>query len=415
VFEAIEADLNYDELQQVYYQRLLSDIAANARNFVSWFKKLGLAWVTGGKAVTISSTGHKFIEPSGDLRVIIEKQLRKWQIYNPALPRRRYEHMRVFPYVATLRILLSIDPPQISKREYALFVTKIESMDQVERAVEEITAWRELTDDNKKTIEDKLARRQSHRARSLWAENLDSASKEIGFLGLAGPCERARVNRALGLALVDRERAREILELVGPSLVFIDFENEADWFNYFGDWDKGPTVDDAVAYYAQIGLIQRADELASTPQASEQARQIAQSAVTEKEIEEFYLQRLGLIEAGLYLFREPGRDGHQYPTEIGRIDILAQDAQDHFVVLEFKRAQGSDETVGQLLRYMGWVYRNLAAEERVRGIIIAGEFDDKTVYAIIGTQHPQRREIFSLHRHGYGGERVTINRMERFE
>src|SRR5271157_224167 len=46
----------------------------------------------------------------------------------------------------------------------------------------------------------------------------------------------------------------------------------------------------------------------------------------------------------------------QYFTDIGRIDILAKEKNsDNYVVIELKRGQTSDNTVGQLARYMGWV------------------------------------------------------------
>ena len=51
------------------------------------------------------------------------------------------------------------------------------------------------------------------------------------------------------------------------------------------------------------------------------------------------------------------------------------------VVIELKRNQTSDDTVGQLMRYMGWVKRHLK-DEKVKGIIIAGKYDKKLNYAL---------------------------------
>ena len=71
----------------------------------------------------------------------------------------------------------------------------------------------------------------------------------------------------------------------------------------------------------------------------------------------------------------------QYRTDIGIIDILAKDkATGSYVVIELKRNQSSDDTVGQVLRYMGWVTENLK-EKNVRGIIVAGTYDEKLYYA----------------------------------
>lgn len=78
-------------------------------------------------------------------------------------------------------------------------------------------------------------------------------------------------------------------------------------------------------------------------------------------------------------------DGHllsqQYRTSIGPIDILAKDkAKGNYVVIELKRNQTSDDTVGQITRYMGWVREHLS-DSNVHGLIIAGKFDEKLHYA----------------------------------
>jgi hypothetical protein len=72
----------------------------------------------------------------------------------------------------------------------------------------------------------------------------------------------------------------------------------------------------------------------------------------------------------------------QYRTDIGPIDILAKDRKDgSYVVIELKRNQTSDDTVGQLMRYMGWVKRHLN-DPNVKGVIIAGKYDRKLDYAL---------------------------------
>ena len=72
----------------------------------------------------------------------------------------------------------------------------------------------------------------------------------------------------------------------------------------------------------------------------------------------------------------------QYKTEIGPIDILAIDKKTKsHVVIELKKNQTSDDTVGQLMRYMGWVKRN-KKDKNVKGIIIAREFDKRLDYAL---------------------------------
>ena len=72
----------------------------------------------------------------------------------------------------------------------------------------------------------------------------------------------------------------------------------------------------------------------------------------------------------------------QYRTDIGIIDILAKDKKNkNHVVIELKRNQSSDNTFGQLTRYMGWVKRH-KKDDNVKGIIIAGKYDKKLDYAL---------------------------------
>ena len=71
----------------------------------------------------------------------------------------------------------------------------------------------------------------------------------------------------------------------------------------------------------------------------------------------------------------------QFRTDIGRIDLLVKDKKTgSHVVIELKRNQSSDDTVGQVLRYMGWVKEKMS-DQNVRGIIVAGKYDEKLDYA----------------------------------
>jgi hypothetical protein len=76
--------------------------------------------------------------------------------------------------------------------------------------------------------------------------------------------------------------------------------------------------------------------------------------------------------------------GRQYPTDIGRIDILAKHKKEaRFLVIELKRNQSTDQTVGQALRYMGWVKEHVArAGDRVEALIIARSVDKGAHYAL---------------------------------
>ena len=104
----------------------------------------------------------------------------------------------------------------------------------------------------------------------------------------------------------------------------------------------------------------------------------------EKELENFLIKNWEKTELGKKydLIDEDGKFSQQYPTGVGPIDILVKDKKDGtYVVIELKRDQTSDVTVGQLTRYMGWLEENKTNGKSTKGIIIVGSYDEKLHYA----------------------------------
>ena len=108
----------------------------------------------------------------------------------------------------------------------------------------------------------------------------------------------------------------------------------------------------------------------------------------ERELEQWLVDHWSEVDFGanLVLYTEDGdaKAGHQYDTgEVGRIDLLCEDQDSlDLVVVELKRGRASDQVVGQLARYVGWVEAKLAKGRKVRGIILAPELDRKLHYAV---------------------------------
>lgn len=98
----------------------------------------------------------------------------------------------------------------------------------------------------------------------------------------------------------------------------------------------------------------------------------------EKDLQRYLAENLSCIEPGLTLYEDDGIRGIEYEAGGGRrIDILALDRNGFFVVLELKVSRGYDRVVGQLLRYMNWVRKELAEPgQRVRGIIVCRRMSD---------------------------------------
>lgn len=103
----------------------------------------------------------------------------------------------------------------------------------------------------------------------------------------------------------------------------------------------------------------------------------------ERQLEDFVEKNLALVEQGLELFvDEDGNRGRQYPTDVGRIDLLCLRPNGDLVVIELKRGRGSDRVVGQISRYIGWVQAHLVDGHDVYGVIITHEYDKYLSYAV---------------------------------
>jgi hypothetical protein len=106
----------------------------------------------------------------------------------------------------------------------------------------------------------------------------------------------------------------------------------------------------------------------------------------EYQLRDFIAQNIGTIDVGgkkLRLYVDPtGRDGIEFPTAVGPIDILAVDESGAFFVFELKRARSPDRAIGQVTRYMGWVRQTIGKDREVHGIIVAKEISENLCYAV---------------------------------
>ncbi len=88
----------------------------------------------------------------------------------------------------------------------------------------------------------------------------------------------------------------------------------------------------------------------------------------EKDLQEFISRNLDSLENGLTLLQK------EYSTDIGRVDILAEDKHGIPVVIELKVGTAKREVLGQILSYMACIKQEKGVE-RVRGILVANDFD----------------------------------------
>jgi hypothetical protein len=138
-------------------------------------------------------------------------------------------------------------------------------------------------------------------------------------------------------------------------------------------------------------LAGRGDEGPSDP---EQTPEFA----LEAHLRDFLAKNLERIETGLRLYSSPEHNGIEFPIDGGRIDLLAVDRNNKFVVVELKLSRGRNRTLGQLLYYMGWVDKHLSGGP-CRGFIIANDIDEElsiAVSRVAGVSLAKYRMSFSI-------------------
>lgn len=94
----------------------------------------------------------------------------------------------------------------------------------------------------------------------------------------------------------------------------------------------------------------------------------------ENDLRNYLVKNLSVIENGLKLYKVEGTDGEEFfvPGTSRRIDILAVDKQNNFVVIELKVSRGYEKVVGQTLFYQSSI-KTIFNQAKVRAIIIARE------------------------------------------
>jgi len=99
----------------------------------------------------------------------------------------------------------------------------------------------------------------------------------------------------------------------------------------------------------------------------------------EEHLEAFLIKNWANTELGKAydIYEDEGNTGRQYPTDTGRLDILAiSKDKSELLVIELKKGRASDQVLGQIQRYMGYVLDELAEpNQKVKGLIVGFDED----------------------------------------
>jgi hypothetical protein len=392
----------------------LVDRTALVRIWKKLLETLGLLWVQNEAEIIITDVGLDLLSANEEQRRgIIEGQIVKYQYPNPSISGPYAESFGgLLPHVFLLQVLRECDY-RIDAVEYELFVNLAQAQDEIDKVIQYIHSWRDIRGDEREEI--------LERARQV----MMPAEGENPGLGLeleeeGGPTRFTRIHLNSSYqksffvfpayvsvdegAIICRvpERVNELLDNVLPALKITKFRTIEDWFAYFGNPKAEPTwltylmalIQDAVTVadmeHAKSVVEEHKDLLTE-----EDAESVVKAQI-EKDIETFYCKHPGLLEQGLVI----AEHGRQYPTPIGRIDLLCMSDTGEYVVIEIKAEEARDSVFGQILRYIGWIHRNVrGARGRVRGIILAEKFPESARYSRIGLLKPDYQRFIQFKEH----------------
>jgi len=89
--------------------------------------------------------------------------------------------------------------------------------------------------------------------------------------------------------------------------------------------------------------------------------------------------KANLSQLGLELAEKEIQQQCALEIGVGRTDLICRDKEYNYVVLELKAIHSSDNVVGQILRYMGYIREKWAEKEKkdVKGIILIPSYDEQ--------------------------------------
>ncbi|MES2188457.1 MAG: endonuclease NucS domain-containing protein [Pseudomonadota bacterium] len=109
----------------------------------------------------------------------------------------------------------------------------------------------------------------------------------------------------------------------------------------------------------------------STPQ--DLTEYVESSLSLERDLEDQIVTHLEVLEPGLVLI------SRQESSDVGRLDLLARDAEGRTVIIELKAGEAKDSSIGQIARYIGWYAQKEGKPPR--SILVASGFSEPVRWA----------------------------------
>ncbi len=188
--------------------------------------------------------------------------------------------------------------------------------------------------------------------------------------GLELECEEIKNSSDKFKSYSSTLRRAKIVSLVRDKNLLEDFCNSV-WTS--GLTEKGKS---RVKFFENLVIRFNSDQegtISEDEEEEEIAREESEFAY-EKDLQKYLVKNLSVIEKGLKLYQTDGVDGEEFyvPGTTRRIDILATDKNNNYVVIELKVSRGYEKVVGQTLFYQSSI-KTIFKQDKVRAIIVARE------------------------------------------
>ncbi len=402
-------DKNYEYFLEKYGNNfLVNEFAVYYRNAISWLGKYGFfGEYTKNKTAYITDAGIEFAKNCDSVETtsaLFTYQLKKYQIWNPTI-KKTYDKYRIRPYYLLLQLIKELPGNYFTQEEYILFISKIKSHNplEIEKFVSLISDYRNLSSDEKKqyTLEiiqlDKKKRPKEKRTN--YETIKDSSAKELDLYTWGNIINQGSGEFIHSYILNDRKLLEQNLAEFENSPKYIEFDSKLDWIKYLGGL-KNISIEEIVEMYLRDG--KSIEDIKKGFAGTQNIEEIIDDKLYEKEIEEYYFHNIQELDERLQVLSNP-ISGRQFPTHIGPIDLLCKDTtSDEYVIVELKRGHTNDEVIGQVLRYMGWVFINLEkSNKKVRGYIVANDFSENIEYSLMGMQSEYSYDLIKSFKHNF--------------
>ena len=210
---------------------------APARGLKVLFEQLGFIFVNDKNILTFTEIGRQFCN-SNNLLSIKEKQLLKYQIYNPFNDAKLID-MKVKPHIFLLEILLNVNKNYLTKEEYILFVCRALKHKDIDYTLKKIEYWRTLSLYQQDKIINYLSSNiQTKRKNSLFKLIEGNAGYSIKFLGHANyflleDIESTKEIEFISIPKNKLDTAKKVL-LQSNKATNLNINSKYEWIEYYG-------------------------------------------------------------------------------------------------------------------------------------------------------------------------------------